>query len=126
MPYITKTTKYDILQIMNKEDKQKIETSLNKEISALTSKIEKLTLELAPIVKDCSIEKDVRIEAIMAQDVTKQIVEQSKQKLSKLQNALLQLKKPTFGTCAVCDEPIDVKRMLIAPESTKCIECSTL
>lgn len=43
--------------------------------------------------------------------------------LRDVKTALENIKKGTYGFCKYCKKPIDVKRLLIRPTSSSCVEC---
>ncbi|HMP92047.1 MAG TPA: hypothetical protein PKD90_04195 [Phnomibacter sp.] len=45
-------------------------------------------------------------------------------KLLNLQGALAQLRKTGFGICSVCQNPIDIRRLMAMPASLHCPQCS--
>jgi DnaK suppressor protein len=44
-------------------------------------------------------------------------------RLERVDRALAKLEEGTYGTCDVCGEPIDPRRLRAAPESTVCVAC---
>ncbi len=44
-------------------------------------------------------------------------------RLERINRALAQIDAGTYGTCEVCGEPINPRRMRAAPESTVCVTC---
>ena len=44
-------------------------------------------------------------------------------KLDRVKHALTRIDDGTYGTCEVCGEEIDPRRMRVAPESTVCVKC---
>jgi DnaK suppressor protein len=44
-------------------------------------------------------------------------------RLERVDRALEQIEAGTYGTCEVCGQPIDPRRMRAAPESTVCVGC---
>lgn len=44
-------------------------------------------------------------------------------RLERVERALEQIGAGTYGTCEVCGQPIDPRRMRAAPESTVCVGC---
>jgi DnaK suppressor protein len=44
-------------------------------------------------------------------------------RLERINRALAQIEVGTYGTCEVCGERIDPRRMRAAPESTVCVTC---
>jgi len=45
--------------------------------------------------------------------------------ISKIREALNRINNGTFGTCEVCEEPIDLERLKARPVTTLCIGCKT-
>jgi len=45
--------------------------------------------------------------------------------ISKIKGALEKIEDGTFGTCEVCGEPIEFKRLEARPVTSHCIECKT-
>lgn len=43
--------------------------------------------------------------------------------LGKIEEALQRIEEGTFGTCASCEEPIEVRRLDARPVSTLCVSC---
>ena len=48
---------------------------------------------------------------------------QLESRLERVERALTKLEAGTYGTCDVCGEPIDPRRLKAAPESTVCVGC---
>ena len=40
--------------------------------------------------------------------------------------ALLRMADGSYGICAACDRPIDVKRLNLTPQALRCIDCQTI
>lgn len=38
-------------------------------------------------------------------------------------DALTRLENGTYGTCATCDQPIPYGRLVVMPETTRCVAC---
>lgn len=45
--------------------------------------------------------------------------------IRKIHQSLRDIQEGTYGICAVCDEPIDSKRLKARPVARHCIECKT-
>ena len=44
-------------------------------------------------------------------------------RLNKLESALKNIDGPDFGTCFICEQPIEIAILLETPEITRCIRC---
>lgn len=78
----------------------------------------------APIAPDVSIGRISRMDAINNKSVTEAVLKQAEEKLQKLQNALSRVDNPEFGICVRCKNSIPIGRILIRPESTRCVNCA--
>ena len=109
---------------MTNEEKQTLKTKIENDIATLQKQIEELEEKVKPISPDCSLGRLTRLEAMGEQHVNNKILDESKLRLTRLQNALLRIDKPMFGICIECEEPIGYARMEIRPESVRCVECA--
>ena len=101
---------------------------LAKEIKSLISQLKKEISDLeestAPISPENSIGRISRMDAINNKSVVEASLRNRKKKLSKLQLALVKIKTPGFGLCTSCKKNINPKRLMLLPESVKCINCA--
>ncbi len=110
---------------MTDSEKQKLKQLIEEEIVELHKQIADLELKSQPIAPDCSLGRLTRMEAMGEQQVNKRVLESSKLRLTRLQNALHRIDTPQFGICIECDEPIGVERLNIRPESIRCVDCAS-
>lgn len=78
-----------------------------------------------PISPDDAIGRLSRMDAINNKSVTEAALRQAESKLSALNNALSQIGSPDFGLCLNCKQPIPIGRILIRPESQRCVKCAS-
>jgi DnaK suppressor protein len=95
-----------------REEKAKIlnHTEKNKE--------EDLTIsheELADEVDLASVE--------LNQNVALRLRDRERHMLHKIEIALSKISEGTFGTCEICEEPIEAKRLEVRPVADLCIRC---
>jgi len=109
---------------MKKEDKDKIKIKIQEDIITLKKQIERLIEKTQPIAPDCSLGRLTRLEAMGEMHVNNRVLDESKVRLTRLNNAISRINKPSFGICIECEEPIGVGRMSIRPESVRCVECA--
>lgn len=109
---------------LTKEERSEIEQIIEETIITLKKQIESLEEKVKPITPDCSLGRLTRLEAMGEQHVNNKILDESRIRLTRLNNALLRVDKPMFGTCIECEEPIGIGRMRIRPESVRCITCA--
>ena len=108
--------------------KQDAIKNLEKEIKSL---IKNLKVEIAqleedtkPVSPENSIGRISRMDAINNKSVVEASLRNRRSKLSKLQLALSKINKPGFGMCTQCKSPINPKRLMLLPESDKCVRCA--
>ncbi|QOR61790.1 TraR/DksA family transcriptional regulator [Sulfurovum sp. ST-21] len=109
---------------MRKEEKEILKKKIEDDIAKLKVQIAALEEKTRPITPDCSLGRLTRLEAMGEQHVNNRVLDESKLRLIRLQNALLRIDKPVFGICIKCDDPIGFERMKIRPESIRCVECA--
>lgn len=112
MPGLTKKERSDLKHII-----EEAIVTLKKQIGNLEEKVK-------PISPDCSLGRLTRLEAMGEQHVNNKVLDESRTRLARLNNALLRADKPMFGICIECEEPIGIGRMRIRPESVWCIDCA--
>lgn len=77
-----------------------------------------------PVSLDNSIGRISRMDAINNKSITESALRQAEAKLSKLNQAKDNIGKPDFGKCIKCKQPIPIGRILLMPESNKCVNCA--
>lgn len=53
-------------------------------------------------------------------------IDRDLEELRAIDAALLRMADGSYGTCEVCDKPIDVRRLEITPHAPRCIDCQTI
>lgn len=109
---------------MYKQEKQVIKEKIEQDILQLKTQIRTLEEKVKPISPDCGLGRLTRLEAMGEQDVNNKVLEESRLRLTRLNNALQRIDTPMFGICIECEESIGVGRMSIRPESVRCVECA--
>ncbi len=102
--------------------------NLEKEIKSMIKNLQKEIIDLeesaAPISPENSIGRISRMDAINNKSVIEASLRNRKKKLSKLQLALSKVYQKGFGECASCGSQINPKRLMLMPQSDKCIKCA--
>ena len=111
---------------MTQEEKERIEIKIRDDLDLLKKQITTLEEKTKPIAPDCSLGRLTRLEAMGEQQVNQRVLEESRLRLTRLQNALLRIEKPMFGICIECEEEIGIGRMMARPESVRCIVCANV
>lgn len=106
---------------MNKAD---IKDHIAKKIRQLEEYVRELKELTQPVAPDVAIGRVSRMDAINNKSVNDAALRQAKEKLHGLHHAYENIDNPSFGVCTSCGGEIPLGRILIVPESTKCMRCS--
>lgn len=109
---------------MQKDEIDAIKGRINKKLEQLEEQIHELKELTKPVAPDVAIGRVSRMDAINNKSVNEAALRQARTKLNGLEHALENLNKTTFGQCSRCGGQIPVGRILIMPESTRCMRCS--
>jgi len=109
---------------MNEEQLNQIKKKVYSEIDTLRKEISSLEKEIRPIEPDNAIGRLTRMEAINAQSMQEANLNSAKVRLKKLENTLGRIDDDEYGICCDCEEPIAFKRLLLLPESLRCVQCA--
>jgi DnaK suppressor protein len=104
----------------NEEIKQRIK----EEISKTEKNIIDYQEMTKPVAPDVAIGRISRIDAINNKAVTELALRKAKEKLNKLNYVLTKVGSKDFGICIKCQIKIPIGRILIKPESLKCVNCA--
>jgi DnaK suppressor protein len=105
-------------------DKTQLKELIAKKIRHAEDLIKELEELTRPVAPDVAIGRVSRMDAINNKSVNEAALRQAREKLRGLQHALDNIDKSTFGVCTRCGSQIPVGRMMIMPESTRCMRCS--
>jgi len=109
---------------MTKTERTQIKEKIEFDIKKLKHQITTLKEKTKPVAPDCSLGRLTREEALNEQMMNKKVLSEATLTLTRLNNALKRVNHEMFGVCILCEEEINVKRMLIRPESVRCVECA--
>lgn len=103
---------------------QMLEKEIKNLIKKLESEISHMEEDTKPISPENSIGRLTRMDAINNKSVLEASLRSKRKKLTKLKVALSSIGKPGFGICISCKQPIDPRRLMLLPESDKCVKCA--
>ena len=109
---------------MKQEELKKLEKEIKDLINKLESEISDLEESAAPVAPENSIGRISRMDAINNKSVVEASLRNRKKKLSRLRLSLSKVYDPGFGQCTYCKKTINPKRLMLVPESDKCINCA--
>ncbi|WP_462250504.1 TraR/DksA C4-type zinc finger protein [Ekhidna sp.] len=105
-------------------DTKEIKKKIEEEVYKTERLISEYKEQSKPVTLDNSIGRISRMDAINNKSITESALRQSEVKLSKLKQALDNVDKPDFGKCIKCKQQISLGRILLMPQSNKCVNCA--
>ena len=105
-------------------DKKALKSKIEQEITTAQEQIEELKLQTQPISPENAIGRISRMDAINNKSVAEASLRNVLLKLSELETALAKIDDPQFGICVRCKQPIAEGRLMLMPESNRCINCA--
>ncbi len=111
---------------MTSEELAKVKAKIEKKIKRIKEDIEHLIEQTQPIAPENSLGRITRMDAINSKSVNEATLRQSKITLAKLEHALQRIEHndSTFGQCSKCEDIIPLPRLMLMPESDKCVKCA--
>ena len=88
------------------------------------AQIERYEEMAGPVAPDNAIGRVSRMDAINNKSVFDAALRKAKQKLKGLENHLNKLGTTDFQICPKCKKEIPLERILLAPESSFCVNCA--
>jgi RNA polymerase-binding transcription factor DksA len=79
-------------------------------------------LQIADSVRDLEDESfaDLMVDVSLAE------IDRDLEELRAIEQATLRFGDGTYGVCEACDRPIEFRRLEVAPQATRCLDCQTL
>jgi DnaK suppressor protein len=108
---------------MTEEERNNLKKKILSQIDDLKKEIKSYEETTKPVAPDNAIGRLTRMEAINAKSISEASLSSARLRLTRLQNTLKRIDSENFGLCALCEEPIPMKRLMLMPETTKCVEC---
>lgn len=105
-------------------DKVAIREKIESEILRTTKEIEDLKELTKPIAPENAIGRISRMDAINNKSVNEAALRKSQEKLIKLEQARQKVDNVDFGICVKCKNPIPVGRIMLIPQSNRCVNCA--
>ena len=103
----------------------KIKKQIKERIKKLTQEIDVLKDLTRPIAPDSAIGRVSRMDAINNRSVNEAALRKKKNQLLNLKNTLKNINDPKFGKCIKCGHDIPTGRIMLMPESKKCVRCAS-
>lgn len=110
---------------MIQQDKKTIEAQIAERIEKLEKEIVTLKDLTQPIAPDSAIGRVSRMDAINNKSVNEAALRKKQVQLTALKETIKNIDKPDFGKCIKCGASIQLGRVMIMPESKKCVRCAS-
>ncbi len=109
---------------MKLKEKQQLKARINSEIENALEQILELKELTQPIAPDAAIGRISRMDAINNKSVNELLLSKTETKLHKLEASLSFIDNDDYGFCRVCKQPIPLGRLMMLPESDRCVDCA--
>ena len=109
---------------MTTEEKADLKQKILEKIEVIKKDILDLEELTKPIAPENSIGRISRMDAIHNKSINEAALRTSREKLSGLKHALTKIDNSSFGTCSKCGTAINPRRIMIMPESSRCVKCA--
>lgn len=96
-------------------------TSILAELKGKIAELKELTKPISP---ENAIGRVSRMDAINNKSVNEAALRQAEIKWKRLNYSLTRIDEPDFGACARCGNSIPLGRLMLMPESTRCVHCA--
>ena len=110
---------------MTKAEKEQLRELIPQRIESIKRDIEDLVELTKPIEPDCAIGRVSRMDAINNKSINDAALIKKRLQLEGLEASFGSLDDKNFGKCLVCGNEIQMGRILIMPESRKCMACAS-
>jgi DnaK suppressor protein len=109
---------------MDQEQREQLRQQMQQQLTELKERIAQLEEATQPISPDNAYGRLSRMDAINNKSVNESALRTARAKQQKLEKALTKVDEPDFGHCTLCGRPIQAKRLMFLPESTRCVQCA--
>jgi len=109
---------------MDARTKKDLKVKIKSLISSLQNEIVELEELTKPISPENSLGRITRMDAINNKSVAEASLRNRKRKLGKLRVAYEKIGEEGYGICTSCKKVINPQRLVLIPESDKCVICA--
>lgn len=110
---------------MNQQERKKAKESIIKSIEETQKDISNLKELTKPIPPENAIGRVSRMDAINNKSVSEAALTNAINKLTLLELALQKINHEDFGHCVRCKNEIPIQRILLMPQSNRCVHCAS-
>lgn len=110
---------------MTEEQRDQVKKSIENSILTTKNTIASLEELTKPISPENAIGRVSRMDAINNKSVNEAALRNLKNKLTLLEAAIQRVNQKSFGLCNLCNLPIPIQRILLMPQSNRCVNCAS-
>ncbi len=110
---------------MNPKNQKKFMSIIENHIQEIEQALQERKDDTAPISPDVSVGRLSRLDAMQMQQMALESDRRNREQLQRLQDALIKVKKGTYGTCMKCHKDIAEERLKAQPDAFLCIDCAS-
>lgn len=110
--------------MLSDEQRKEIENTIHEQLKEVNARIEEYKDLTKPIAPENAIGRVSRMDAINNKSVNEAALRQAETKKDKLELALSKIAEPYFGICRSCGNAIPIGRVMLMPQSNKCVNCA--
>ena len=110
---------------MNTQERNEAKKSIEKSIEETQKDISSLKELTKPISPENAIGRVSRMDAINNKSVNEAALRNAINKLALLESALQRIDHEDFGLCIRCKNKIPIQRILLMPQSNRCVRCAS-
>lgn len=110
-------------QLMTKTTRQKLVEKISTEISASRNIVAVMEKSANLLPPDGPGYRFSLRDMINMKSADERQLRAARVRLNRLERALSKIDDPEFGTCFICEQPVPLARLLVIPETTRCIKC---
>jgi len=110
---------------MTEEQRNEVKQSIENSILTTQDTIASLKELTKPISPENAIGRVSRMDAINNKSVNEAALRNLTNKLALLEAALQRVNQQSFGLCIICNNPIPIQRILLMPQSNRCVNCAS-
>ena len=110
---------------MTPEQKEQLRQAIEKKIAENRQSVKDLREATKPMGLDSAIGRVSRMDYINNKSISEAELQKAEVKLKALERWLSLYDTDQFGKCRRCGQEININRLLLLPESTRCINCAS-
>ena len=110
----------------SEKDVESVRTALAADLAELSEEMKAAEAQAAAIAAGMGDTSDDQAEAgsyMVEREYQLGIIENAKEQLMQVQDALARFERGEYGICDNCNQPIGKARLLAYPRATQCVEC---